>query len=312
MTLPRGVALKHGRYYARRRKRWIPLTRESEGERALAKALAELVTDTAPRTIGELLNEYRREGMAELAAQTRKEYVRMIDSELSPVFGAMRLEALTASLVAQHLERGKRQGRAVAANRERAVLSSAYEFGLRRGHVHSNPCRGVRRNTERPRARYVTNAELRKLVRAPVQFRDLVWCAYLTGMRLTDLIGLRREALTEAGIEVTESKTGKRRLYAWTPLLRRVTERATRRADRIAILRKRPAAPWVLTNRFGRKWSQWAVSSEMRRQAPGFRFRDLRPKAASDADHNVLGHSGQMLTRYVRRERLTPVSVARH
>ena len=133
MKLPRGVALKHGRYYARRKKRWIPLSRADEGERALAKAIAELTPDTAPRTIGELLIEYRREGMKELAAVTRKEYERMVDGELTTVFGRMRLEALTTSLVAQHLERGKRDKRAVAVNRERAVLSAAYEFGMRCG-----------------------------------------------------------------------------------------------------------------------------------------------------------------------------------
>lgn len=313
MKLPRGVALKHGRYYARRNKRWIPLSRADEGERALAKAIAELSPDTAPRTIGELLIEYRREGTKELSAVTRKEYERMIDGELTVVFGRMRLEALTTSIVAQHLERGKREKRAVAVNRERAVLSAAYEFGLRRGFVQSNPCRGVKRNTERPRSRYVTHAELRRLiVGSPVQFRDLIWVAYLTGMRLTDLRQLRRDALNEKGVEVTESKTGKRKLYEWTPLLRAVVRRALRRADSLAIKRKRPASPWVLTNRFGQQWSQAAVSSEIGRQVPGFRFRDLRRKAASDADHNVLGHSGQMLRRYVDRERLKPLTLVRH
>lgn len=313
MKPPRGVVLKHGRFYVIRKKRWIPLSRADDGERALAKALAELAPDTAPRTIGELLIAYRREGTRELSAITRKEYERMIDGELATAFGKMRIEALTTSIVAQHLERGKREKRAIAVNRERAVLSAAYEFGLRRGFVESNPCRGVRRNTERPRSRYVTHAELKHLiVCSPVQFRDLVWIAYLTGLRLTDCRQLRREAMAEAGLEVTESKTGKRRLYEWTPLLRAVVRRAIRRADSLAVRRKRQPSPWVLTNRFGRQWSQAAVSSEMGRQAPGFRFRDLRPKAASDADHNVLGHSGQMLTRYVRRERLQPVRLVRH
>ncbi len=313
MKPPRGVVLKHGRYYVVRKKRWIPLSRADEGERALAKAIAELTTDTAPRTIGELLIEYRREGMKELAVATRREYERMVDGELATVFGKMRIDALTTSLVAQHLERGKRESRAIAVNRERAVLSAAYEFGLRRGFVQANPCRGVRRNTERPRARYVTNAELRRLiVRSPVQFRDLIWCAYLTGMRLTDLVGMRRESLTAEGIEVTESKTGKRRLHEWTPLLRLVTARAMRRADALAIRRRRPVAPWVLTNRLGQRWTQWAVSSEMGRQAPGFKFRDIRPKAASDHPENILGHTGQMLTRYVRRERLPTLRLVRH
>ena len=99
------------------------------------------------------------------------------------------------------------------------------------------------------------------------------------------------------GLWVDESKTGKMRLVTWTPVLRQVIEEALARSSREEVF---------VTAR-GLAWSESALQSAMKRLAPGFAFRELRPKAASDAEHNVLGHAAGMLARYKRREKLRPV-----
>lgn len=81
-------------------------------------------------------------------------------------FGQMRIASLTTADVAKYLEKRKRQGRAHGGNRERAVLSAAFEFDLRNGCATVNPCRGVRRNKEKPRKRYVTTPELQAAIDA--------------------------------------------------------------------------------------------------------------------------------------------------
>jgi hypothetical protein len=45
----------------------------------------------------------------------------------------------------------------------------------------------------------------------------------------------------------------------------------------------------------------------MRRLKAPVTFRELRPKAASDSEHNVLGHGPQMPGVYKRRMRVQPV-----
>lgn len=293
-----GLHQKHGRYFLVRRNRWIPLSRVEAGDRALREALAQVEAPETPRTVAELLAAYLQHGTGELAAVTVREYRRIVTSRLLHHFGHMPIAALQPSHVAQYLERRKQDGAAFLGNRERAVLSSAYEYALRRGLATVNPCRGIRRNTEKPRQRYVSDQEFREAFeRAPVAVQDLMAVGFLTGMRLTDLVALRVADLTDEGILVTESKTGKRRLYEWSPRLRFFIERAV----------KRSGGTYVLTNSRREAWLPWAVQSAWKRLAPGFRFRDLRPKAASDAAHNVLGHRGQMLAVYVRRERLKPV-----
>lgn len=302
--LPKGIRAKHGRYYLVRRHGartlWIGLTRVSEGPQALQAALAEQGLPTTVRTVGDLVRSFLADDTLQLAPATRAEYVRSAHAKILPELGRLDIGTLTPALVARYLERGRRAGRAVAANRERAVLSSAYEWGMRNGHAESNPCRGVRRNRESPARVYVTDEQyLAAYRRAPTALRNLMHVGYLTGLRLSDLCRLRRDWLTEDGIELVESKTGKRRLIEWQPFLRLAVERALGYAG---------GSPFVLVAVRGQAWQPWAVQSAWKRLAPGFPFRAIRAKAATDSPHNTLGHQGQMLARYVRRERLRPVA----
>jgi integrase len=296
MQRPPGVTVKNGRYYLVRKNKWHPLTRVDKGEIALLEAYYALTKDD-PRTMAALLLAYLAEGTSDLRANTRARYRQDILSRLVPVFGAMPIGSVRPRHVAQYLERRKRAGAAVAGNRERAVLSSACAFAMRQGWLDFNPCYGVRRNKERPSNRYVEHKDLAaQLDRAPPALYHLLAVAYLTGARQTDLMAWRRENVTEKGIEYVESKTGKPRLIEWTPTLRHIVRDALRRSK----------GPSVFTSPRGLVWTTWGLQSAMRRFKPGFRFRDLRPKAETDAP-GVLGHTGQMQARYTRRQTVRPV-----
>lgn len=297
LELPPGVHEKHGRFYWVNRNRWHPLTRKDEGEVALLEAYYTIARND-PRTMAGVMVAYLQEGMNELKPITRAKYRQAIVSRLIPYCGHMLRNSMKPTHVAQYLEARKRSGASTAGNRERAVLASVINFGMRRGWIDSNPCHGVPRNKERPDSRYVTHDELRPaLDAAPAPLYDLLSAAYLTGLRQTDLRLMKKEQLTADGILVTESKTGKERTVEWTPTLRRIIHAAVERSQN----------EYVFTTAKGLPWSVWGLQSAMRRFDAGFRFRDLRPKAASDSAHNILGHAAGMLSRYKRRERLKPV-----
>lgn len=236
--------------------------------------------------------------LPELKPASRPEYVRIIQSRLMHHFGHMLPDDLESSHVAQYLEMRKRDGAPVGGNRERAVLGSVLSWGMRFGWVSRNPCNGVRRNREAPARRYIEDQEFREaLDRASPAIVDLLAVAYLTGLRQTDLRLLRREAITKDGIRLRQSKDGKLRLIEWTPTLRTFVERALERSK----------GQFVFVSARGKPWTVWGLQSAMRRLGPGFQFRAIRAKAASDAGHNVLGHDAGMLARYVRAQRLRPV-----
>jgi integrase len=307
--IPKGVYQKNGRWYRVVRNRWIALTRVDEGLVALRRALRETPTTRAPHTIAELLACYLPQ--AEISDTTRREYERIADTRLAHHFGAIPIGGLRPSHVAMYLEKRKRDGHSHMGNRERAVLSAAYECALRHGWADFNPCRGVRRNTERPRRRYVSDAEfLEAFEAAPEPLQDVMALALLTGARQGELRALRREDWREDGLHIHESKTGKLRIVGRSESLRFFIERAHSRQIRIA---ERPADPRrhrqarsvsesMLTNRFGLPWSMAGLQTAFKRLGTDWHFHDIRAKAASDAEHNILGHGAGMLGVYVRRK----------
>jgi integrase len=292
--IPKGVYVRSGRYYRVLRNRWIALTLVSDGTAALSRSLRALQEPTRrPNTVSELLAAYLAE--AEIAPVTKREYERITDGRLVHHFGAMVIGAISQSHVAMYLEKRKRDGHGPMGNRERAVLSSAFEYGLRRGWVTCNPCRGVRRNTERPRSRYVSDQEfLEAFEAAPEPLQDVLALALLTGLRQGDLRALRREALREDGIYVVEGKTGRRRVIEWTDALRFFVRRSLERSR----------GAYLLTNKFGRVWTLGGLQTAIKRMGVDWHFHDLRAKAASDADHNILGHGAGMLGVYVRHQKV--------
>lgn len=314
--IPKGVTAKNGRYYRVVKNRWVALTRVDEGLRALRAALIEVPIERDPTTVGELLPRYLAE--AEITPRTREEYHRIIEARLIHHFGRMPIPSLTAGHMAKYLEKRKQDGAPVMGNRERAVMSGAYEFAMRKGWATHNPCRGIRRNKERPRKRYVNDAEFLTAFEAvPEPVQDFLAIGLLTGARQGDLRKMKRADLTPDGIVIVEGKTalttGKTRVVAWSDALRFFVRRALERQAAVAAKgmdakkhrRVRPVSEYVLTNRFNEPWTESAIQSAMKRMPRvGWHFHDLRRKAQSDAGHNLLGHGAQMLSVYATHQKV--------
>lgn len=300
LELPPSCTVKNGRYYLIRKNKWHGLTRVSDGEVAFWRAYYRL-THADPNSLAGVLLAYLEHGTGELTEGTRRKYEQAIVRRLIPYCGHMAPEDLKASHVAQYLEERKKAGAAIAANRERAALSSACNFAMRKGWLESNPCYGVRRNKERPAKRYVEHAELTAGIdKAPEPLQDLLAVAYLTGARQAELMRMRVDQVGRDELVIEEHKTGKTRRVEISRTLRLFLDRAAARSTAAGSER-------LFVGKRGRPWSVWGLQSAMRRLQSGFRFRDIRAKAASDAAHNVLGHAQAMLSRYKRRTALKPV-----
>jgi integrase len=308
MQLPPKVRVKHGRYYfdAGRdesgKRRWLPLSRVSDGDHAMYAALAR-VTRPQGRTVGELFDAFLGE-MQGLAPATQRDYLGYITRALRPVFGEMSPEDVKPSHIAQYLERREKSGAGVVANREIACLSSAYNFAMRRGWVEANPCRGARRNRERPKDRYVRDDEFLQVFNpAPEALQDYLAVLYLTGLRPGEARALRAEHITPEGLRMEESKTGKVRRIDWSEPLRFFILRARSRT---------PGSPYLLTNSRGEPWTEWAVYSALRRirddlkakgiEAAHWSPHSLRAKAESDSKEGL-----GLLPLYKRMRRTKPV-----
>lgn len=289
MKLPHTRIIGPSLYYHRRvggKLTQVKLGRLDEGEGVLRARYAEILSPV-PRTMGDLMGAWILEPH-ELAERTRSEYERQLAVTLEPVFGKVPIRDLRPSHIGQYMEkRGN-----VSANREIACLSTVCEWAIRKGWMEVNPCRGVRRNRETPRHRYITNAELGEaLKRTTPEFRDFMLAAYFTGFRQADLRGLRWSQVSKKGITLTEAKTGKKVAMRLSAPLSAVLSRC----------KARNAEGYVFVNSAGEPWSFWAVQSAMRRLSVEWTFHDLRAKAESD-HKSGLG----LLARYKRAKRLEP------
>lgn len=299
LPLPPGVRPKHGAWHLVRKHVWTKLCRISDGRARLYVRLTEEV-DSADGAVWYAIMAYLAGGMKDLAPATQKHY-RNTGMRMLHHFGHLRIDELEPTHCAQYLKWCRDQKRAVTGNREKAFMSSVYEYAMSEGWATYNPWRGVRRSKERPSKRYVEHATLTaSLDRAPPCLQHILAVAYLTGIRQTDLRLMKREQLTREGLLLEESKTGKRNTHEVTPTIMKFLEAAAERAQSFG-------SDFIFVSERGKPWSEWGLQSALRRFKPGFRFRDLRSKAQSDSDKNVLGHTGAMRERYQKRRRLAAV-----
>jgi integrase len=233
-----------------------------------------------------------------LAEGTIRDYESCLKTKVIPAFGKMRPQDFKPTHSAQYLLGRRKEQRGARANREMAALSSAFNHGMARGMVESNPCRGVRRNKERARTRRVSVAEFNAFLQfakglgGSTYLVALVGCIVaLTGRRRAEVLGLPRSAMTVEGITVQDAKTkagepDRFYLVGWSPLLRQVLTEAgaiPRRVSSIYLFPKEDGQPYhdrgfkSLWNRLMKRWAPLGAQS-----ATWFRAHDLRALYVSE------------------------------
>jgi integrase len=231
-------------YFASLAGKYTPLGGEEEAAKRKLRELLELPPeDNSIKAMCEsyLAEQWKllRDGdPVALAEGTLTDYEQCLLKHIIPVFGAMRPQDFKPTHGAQYLDKCRLVGRGVRANREMAALASAFNHGLRRGLVDANPCRGIRRNKEKPRQRRVSIEEFNaflahaKTKGGSAYLVALIGCCVaLSGRRRAEILGLPKSALLPDGFRIKDAKTKAgeaERFYmvSWSPTLRQVVTEA--------------------------------------------------------------------------------------
>jgi integrase len=155
--------------------------------------LAEKERRGAP-AVSDLLDRYLKDYAERHKRQSSVQSDRcLIDKHIRPDLGTRKVAQITHAEV-EHLHRAISSTAPIAANRAVAVLSKAMSLAIRWGWRADNPCKGVERNPEERRDRYLMAAELGRLCEALNRRQGRIEASCIALMMLT---GCRRgEALT--------------------------------------------------------------------------------------------------------------------
>jgi integrase len=175
-------------------------------------------------TVNDLCDRFVAEYLPRKRPSTQKTYDQQITSEIRPALGRLKVANITfADIDGVHRAITKR-GRKYRANRVIALLSCMFGMAIKWRMRADNPCKGVERNDEAKRKRYLTTAELERLSAAlsrhPDQdAADIFRLLLLTGARSGEVLSARWADINlEAGIWTKPGATTKQRTDHVVPL----------------------------------------------------------------------------------------------
>jgi integrase len=145
--------------------------------------------------MADLCTRFERDYLPRKRPSTQRVYRQQIRTDILPAFGKMKVAAVTHA-DADGLHHRLSARAPTDANRTIAVLSRMFSLAIRWGWRAGNPCKGVERNQENKRHRYLTHTEIARLSEALAGLRDqsaanAVRLLLLTGARQGELLAAR-------------------------------------------------------------------------------------------------------------------------
>ena len=269
--------------------------------------LGDIQTGRQAPTVADLCDRFEAEHLPRLRPSTQVSYRQQIAGEVRPALGSMKVAEVSFSDI-DRLHRTISKRAPYRANRTLALLSKLFSLAMRWGYRTDNPVRGVERNTEHKRHRYLAGPELARLAAALAEFPDVtaanaVRLALLTGARRGELLAARWEDFDlVVGVWAKPAATTK------TKTLHRVALSDVALRLLIEMRRHAPADLWVFPARGGGHLTDVREAWDALRAAadiPDVRLHDLRHTFASLSASSgaslpligaMLGHSSPTTT----------------
>jgi integrase len=304
--LPRRVYLVHGAYWFRPKDgKAVNLGRD------IATALAQYGTliggSWSGRTLGDAIDRYRTEVLPlKRSATTRADQAKQLE-RLKVAFGTMLPDSVTARhcYAYQDGRRGEDGKRVpIAARHEISLLRHVFTKAIRWGLAVKNPAQGLELGPRSPKRAQVTLEQVDALkALANERMRAAIDLAISIGQRRGDLLSLKWEHVTDAGVYVEQSKGGARVLIEHSADLDAVLARLKAMKPDIPreyLIRKRngkPYSPRGFTAIWQRLQQKYAKAGGRR-----FTFHDLRSVSADGAStaeeaRDRLGHTSVETTK---------------
>ena len=186
--------------------------------------LGDIEAERNARSMVDLCNRYLEEHLPRLRPSTQRDYSAHIRNQILPLLGRSKVSEISyEDIDALHRKLTNENG-PYQANRCIAVLSRMFSICIRWQWRADNPCKGVERNSEEKRHRYLSMDELRRLTEALAthpdqQAANIIRLLLLTGARRGEVISARWEDIDlDSGIWTKPGSTTKQKTLHRVPL----------------------------------------------------------------------------------------------
>jgi integrase len=211
---------KHGAFWLVKANKWTRLGGD------LPTALAEygrLMSVRASSGMPKVIEDYYSR-LPELADSTRDQYRYAADilKRKLAQFEPDQVKAKHVAAIKQSMKDTPNM-----ANRVLSFLRQVFADLVESQAVDDNPCIGVKRLPEAKRKRLLSDDEWSAIHKAAgPRLRIIMELQYLTGQRISDVLKIRRNQITDEGIAFKQQKTGATLVVRWSPDLRATVEAA--------------------------------------------------------------------------------------
>ena len=206
---------------------------------------------TAP-TVADLSARFLEEHVSKLRRHTRRDYESMLRNDILPALARMKVSAVEFEHIERLHAKITKRGAAVRANRMLQVASRMFTLAVKWKLRPDNPAKGIERNREHLRKRYLKPDELTQLTKALAedsnqQAADVFRLLLLTGARKNEVLSATWEQFDfAAGVWVKPHTMTKQKAEHHIPLSApgaTIAESAARAQRRLAVGFPRPPRP---------------------------------------------------------------------
>jgi integrase len=185
--------------------------------------LGDIKAERDAPTMADLCERFEAEYLPRKRPSTQTSYRHQIAAEIRPALGRLKVaEPSFATVDSLHRTISKRAP--WRANRVIALLSRMFSMAIRWGWRTDNPCKGIERNDEPKRRRYLSTDELARLIEALDTYKDrqsadIIRLLLLTGARRGEVLQARWDAFDlDIGTWTKPGATTKRKTEHHVPL----------------------------------------------------------------------------------------------
>lgn len=187
-----------------------------------------------------------------------------------------------------------------------SVLRGIFDRAVRHGECEYNPARQVKWSKPKKRDRYITDAEYTAIRDvSPHWLQVIMDMCYLTAQRIGDVLDIKQDDITDAGIAFQQQKTKKRLMVEASPALTALVAeaRGINRIQGLYLFCHKSARHPRNYDTVRLAWREATINAGV----DNANIHDLRAKSLTDADaqglnaQKLAGHSSaQMTERYLR------------